>query len=99
MSEKKPNASASEQKPKVEVTVKPVLFAPNLTANPYREGSLKQLIFQWALERKEFSKSEFKEAVVALKDQYGHKSRMADDVLGNAWWNELVNKHKTISRL
>ena len=61
--------------------------------NPYQLGSFKYRLMAWALERGEFDKVEFLAAVLELKAEHKITSRMADDVLNRAWWNEFYNKH------
>jgi len=62
--------------------------------NPYRKGTFKHVLFQWSLEQKQFTREEFLKAVIALKEENGVVSKMKDEVLNKAWWNEFKNKHK-----
>lgn len=68
-------------------------------SNPYRKGSFKQILMQWALDRGEFTKSEFLEAVLLLKNEYELTSKMSDEVLPGAWWNEFKNKHEVFAEV
>ena len=65
--------------------------------NPYRHGSFKQLLMTWALEKGEFTFDEFKVSLLELKELHEVKSKMQDDVLAKAWWNEFKNKHKVFT--
>lgn len=74
--------------------LKNVKVRVNISSNPYKAGSFKQLLFKWALEQREFSKQEFFDALLTLKAEFDVTSKMADDTLQVAWWNEFKNKHK-----
>jgi len=63
------------------------------TKNPYRPTSFKHQLFDWALERGMFTKEEFFEAVLELKVKWEVTSKMSDEVLPKAWFNEFLNKH------
>lgn len=65
--------------------------------NPYRQGSFKQVLMKWALEKGEFSREEFLKAVIELKAEHEVVSKMKDEVLSKAWWNEFKNKHKVFT--
>jgi hypothetical protein len=64
------------------------------TGNPYRQGSLKHILMKWALEKNEFTKEDFLKAVIELKNEHERISKMSDEVLAKAWWNEFYNKHE-----
>jgi len=64
--------------------------------NPYRPTSFKFHIFKWAIGRGEFTKAEFREAVLRLKDELEVTSKMKDEVLWKAWLNEFVGKSHDI---
>jgi len=63
--------------------------------NPYKKGTHKWRLFQWALETKAFDKVEFLAAETALFDEHDLTSAMTPDVRSKAWWNEFFNKHHT----
>ena len=63
-------------------------------SNPYKPGSFKHVLMDWAIEQSEFTKQEFFDALLALKAEYEVTSKMSDEVLVVAWWNEFKNKHK-----
>lgn len=65
--------------------------------NPYRKGSFKHTLMGWALEKGEFTQEEFNAALLHLKAEYEVHSKMKDEVLVRAWWNEFKNKHKTFT--
>ena len=65
-------------------------------SNPYRPTSFKFHIFKWCLEREEFTKSEFREAVLRMKEELEVTSKMKDEVLWKAWLNEFVGKSKDL---
>ena len=69
----------------------------NITTNPYRKGSFKHLLMAWALEKGEFTKEEFLAAVLTLKAEHDITSKMKDEVLSKAWWNEFYNKHEVFA--
>lgn len=69
----------------------------NVEANPYRAGTMKFFLMKWALDKKEFTKAQFLEAVLLIKAEKELTSRMNDEVLPKAWWNEFFNKHKTFT--
>lgn len=64
--------------------------------NPYRATSFKFHIFKWAISRGEFTKTEFREAVLRLKSELEVTSKMKDEVLWKAWLNEFVGKSHDI---
>jgi hypothetical protein len=49
---------------------------------------------KWALEKNEFTKEDFLKAVIELKNEHERISKMSDEVLAKAWWNEFYNKHE-----
>ncbi len=63
--------------------------------NKFRYGSFKRELMAWALKQDTFSKKDFFEALLALKEEHEVQSKMEDKVLCSAWWNEFFNKHKT----
>lgn len=64
--------------------------------NPYKKGTHKWRLFQWALEQEEsFTKIEFLTAEQQLFEDHEQVSAMTSDIRGKAWWNEFYNKHKT----
>ena len=69
----------------------------NINTNPYRKGTMKSALMDWALEKGEFTKDEFLVAVLEVKADGEFKSKMSDTILPKAWWNEFFNKHKTFS--
>ena len=71
-----------------------VNLGPNVTENPYRKGTFKRVLMDWALLNENFTKDEFLKAAVELKQEHGFESRMPDPMMANAWWNEFYNKHE-----
>ena len=63
--------------------------------NPYKKGTHKWRLFQWALDHGEFSKEQFLAAEKELFEQNDLTSAMTPDVRSKAWWNEFFNKHHT----
>lgn len=62
--------------------------------NPYRQGTSKCNLMQWALDKGQFTRDEFLAAVKELRAEQKVTSKMSEDILGKAWWNEFKNKHK-----
>lgn len=62
------------------------------TQNPYRPTSFKFHIFKACIARGEFTKAEFREMVLRLKEELEVTSKMKDEVLWKAWLNEFVGK-------
>ena len=62
----------------------------NKDTNPYKKGTAKQRLFQWALDKGTFTKSEFLAAHAEMKIE----SVMSTEVAGKAWFNEFYNKHE-----
>ncbi len=65
--------------------------------NKFRWGSFKRELMAWALAQDEFTKKEFFEALLKLKEEHEVISKMEDKVLCSAWWNEFFNKHKVFT--
>lgn len=64
--------------------------------NKFRFGSFKRELMAWALAQEDgFTKKEFFEALIVLKEENEVQSKMEDKVLCAAWWNEFFNKHKS----
>ena len=64
--------------------------------NPYKKGTHKWRLFQWALAQEEtFTKVEFLAAEKQLFEEHDQTSCMTEDIRSKAWWNEFYNKHKT----
>ena len=61
--------------------------------NPYRPTSFKHQIFKWCLEQGTFTKAEFETALLEIKVKWEVTSKMSDEILVKAWWNEFSNKH------
>lgn len=64
------------------------------TSNPYKKGTAKWYLMNWALETKEFTKEEFLAAHKEIFEERKIESAMTLEVCGKAWWNEFYNKHK-----
>lgn len=62
--------------------------------NPYKPGSHKHRLFQWALEQEEFTKIEFLAAEKQIFEEHNQVSNMTPDIRSKAWWNEFYSKHK-----
>lgn len=60
----------------------------------FRKHSAKKAIMTWCLEKQEFTKAEFLEAVGAMRDKGEVESVMSSEVCARAWWNELYNKYR-----
>lgn len=60
--------------------------------NLYRPTSFKYHLMRWALSKEEFSKQEFFEALLEIKGEKEVQSKMSDEVLVRAWWNEFFTK-------
>lgn len=76
------------------------LVKVNVTTNPYRTGTFKFLLMKWALEQTEpFTKEQFLKACLELKAEFEVTSRMSDEVMAKAWWNEFFNKHEVFEPL
>lgn len=71
-------------------------FRVNCEKNPFRIDGHKFQIFQWCIEKGEFSKEEFLLAEKEIHVRDERKSKMSDEIRSKAWWNELRNKHKAI---
>lgn len=65
----------------------------NVDSNPFRSGTFKFHLFKWALEEGEFTKEEFLANCLRLKSELEVSSKMSDEVMSKAWWNEFFNKH------
>lgn len=63
--------------------------------NPYKKGSHKWRLFNWALQQEEFTKIEFLAAEKQLFEEHDQVSNMTEDIRSKAWWNEFYNKHHT----
>ena len=72
-------------------------FSANINTNPYRKGSFKHILMDWALTKGEFTREEFLSAVPTLRQEHEVVSKMKDEVLAKAWWNEFKNKHEVFS--
>ena len=59
----------------------------------FRKGTSKKSIMDWVLKHKEFTKSEFLEAVQEMKQNGEVESKMDPATCARAWWNELYNKY------
>jgi len=74
----------------------PVRVAPPKEGeNPYKRGTHKFRIFQWALEQGEFTKVEFLAAETEIFESTEQESAMLPEIRSKAWWNEFYNKHHT----
>ena len=66
--------------------------------NPYRKGTAKKEIFDWALaateENGHFTKAQFIEAISAKVEAGDVESKMPPETCAKAWWNEFYNKYK-----
>jgi hypothetical protein len=65
--------------------------------NPYRQGTTKHKLFQWALDKVEFTKEEFLIAAKQMREELNLPSKMVPDVWAKAWWNEFYNKHEVFA--
>lgn len=72
-----------------------MVFKTASNGNPYRQGSLKYFLMQWALEQGEFTKEQFLKIVPEITIEREFKSKMTPEVQAKAWWNEFFNKHET----
>ena len=72
-----------------------VRIATHITSNPYKKGTHKWRLFEWALEQGEFTKVEFLEAEKTIFEEHDQVSQMTPDIRSKAWWNEFYNKHKS----
>lgn len=77
----------------VKVRVSP----PSDGENPYKKGTHKYDLFQWALEQGEFTKIEFLTAEKEIFDEKERTSAMTDEIRGKAWWNEFYNKYNVFT--
>lgn len=66
-------------------------------SNKFRFGSFKRELMSWALDKGEFTKAEFYQALLELKEQHQVTSKMDDKTLQAAWWNEFFNKHNVFT--
>lgn len=63
-------------------------------ANPYRLGSAKRVLMEWAMEQKEgFTKDEFLQAAMELREEGKLESVMPPMTMARAWWNEFYSKY------
>ena len=62
--------------------------------NPYKKGSHKWRLLNWALEAKEFSRKEFFAAEKRIFVETEQLSQMTDETRTQAWWNEFFNKYR-----
>ena len=76
--------------------IKNVKLQVTKTTNPYRPTSFKFHIFKACLAKGEFTRAEFREMVLTLKQELEVTSKMKDEVLWKAWLNEFVGKSKDI---
>ena len=60
--------------------------------NPYRPTSFKFHLMRWAMAQETFTKQEFFDALLAIKTEHEVVSKMNDDTLVRAWWNEFFTK-------
>lgn len=63
--------------------------------NPYKKGSFKRILMDWALTKESFTRDEFLAAHAELRAEHKIESEMTIEVAGKAWWNEFYNKHET----
>lgn len=69
----------------------------NVESNPFRKMTLKWHLFQWCLERKQFTKEEFLAMVPEMTTTLEVTSKMPPSIQSKAWWNEFLNKHKMLT--
>ncbi len=63
------------------------------TINPYRPGSAKRVLMDWAMAQESFTKDEFLAAAEELHATGQVASVMASAVMARAWWNEFYSKY------
>ena len=67
--------------------------------NPFGATSFKRVLFDWALKKGEFTKQEFWDAVIELRDEYEVESVQDDDTLPRAWFGEFTKKKSRYGQL
>jgi hypothetical protein len=61
-----------------------------------RATSFKAHLWRWCVQKQEFTKQEFLDACLELKEQLGVTSKMKDEVMSKAWYNEFHGKEKVL---